>query len=156
MANKEQLLAMGVTEDVLAPHLRKNKRGKPGGEKNTNTTSLNLEQISLQCAEDIALHQFINIGVDGKAYNPAGTSKVAMAFSITAGTTGQVINAVLSGVENVVSDSVDVGKRIYLSDTLPYYSITPILASNKYLQIVGRIKSTSELIIDIEPAEKKL
>lgn len=160
MPSKDLISAIGVTEDNLPPHLRKRRIGRPQNTSSSNnsTTLVDTQSgiFSISCGETIEANQFIHIGTDGKAYNPNTTNKPATAFALAGADTDLSITAIISGLTKIVSSSADVGKRLYLSNSYPFYSISPTLATDKLYQIVGSIKSDNDLIITIEPAELKL
>lgn len=161
MPSKDIIRAIGITENNLPPHLRKRRIARNQNNSNSNTQTQTTDSKSvgifpIYCGETIEANQFIHIGTDGKAYNPNTTNKPATAFALAGADTDVEITAIISGLTKIVSSSADVGKRLYLSNSYPFYSITPTLATDKLYQIVGSIKSDNDLIITIEPAELKL
>jgi len=147
MPSKEIIQANGLVETQLPPHLRK-RRG--GSSLILNNNNIDQTKIYITAGEVISSGKPIYISVDGKAYLSDNINHPAQAISITPGGANSVIEIAITGYEIAVSDTLDIGKTIYLGDKV--LTLTPDVSSGEIYKKVGIVKSNNVIFVSIDNA----
>lgn len=149
MPSKEIIAANTIVETQLPPHLRNKQKGS----KliiNSNNNANDDNKIYIAAGEIIGALKPIYIGNDGKAYLADNISNPAHAISVTAGNVNALIEIAITGKEIVVSNTMDVGNKIYLGNE--EIITIPEITSGKIYQKLGIVKSSSVIFVLIEEA----